>query len=539
MKLELLFPTKEYLNYVLPVTSTSTTISGGLEISEDGLFSTKIFGAVGSEERLDRFSYIDLNVNVIHPRIYRNIRKMSSLYRDIIDSKVKVIFEKGKYKVDPSGETGIGFFIKNIFDLIAETTESAERINMLKGFNKYRDKGLLLNKYLIVIPAGMRDFEVSDDGRITMDEINDAYRKVITDANMLKVGSIKNNDIYILRLQNRLEELTNEIYLRLKGKKGFIGKNISGRKVDYETTNVISGKSRVIEDLEDGEEDAMSEAGIGILQYAKNIEPISKYMIKHKFGLKIMDIQDSTATVYSNKLELSKVTVNDIIMKRWTDSKGLGSLLNRFRDYYFRDYDVVINHNKEEHYPFLFKVLSPNDMEMYIGLDVGVENKELKLYTKDYPSTYPYFRPIKYGEMLTIALNDTFGDAYGTITRHPIADQASIPIVKFRVDTTTEEIKVNIKEMSPIVTTTYKVDNFPKMDATWNEALNPSYSLLKAMGADLDGDALGSGIAMTKESKEELKEVLNSLSSYLRPNGLPLKESSDHISEILMLTMTK
>ena len=44
---------------------------------------------------------------------------------------------------------------------------------------------------------------------------------------------------------------------------------------------------------------------------------------------------------------------------------------------------------------------------------------------------------------------------------------------------------------------------------------------------------------MTKEAKEEMKGLLNSISNYIRPNGEALKTSSDYICEICMKTMSK
>jgi len=44
---------------------------------------------------------------------------------------------------------------------------------------------------------------------------------------------------------------------------------------------------------------------------------------------------------------------------------------------------------------------------------------------------------------------------------------------------------------------------------------------------------------MTKEAKMEMKDLLNNISNYIRPNGEALRVNSDYICEICMKTMSK
>ena len=48
-----------------------------------GLFSTTIFGAIGSEHRNRIFAYIDLHIPVLHPIVYYAITSLSSFYKKI------------------------------------------------------------------------------------------------------------------------------------------------------------------------------------------------------------------------------------------------------------------------------------------------------------------------------------------------------------------------------------------------------------------------------------------------------------------------
>jgi len=497
MKLSLLFPDKNYLKHIIPVTSTATT-TPNLQIDKDGLFSTEIFGPIGSEERLSRFSYIELHEYVIHPRIYRNLIKMSSLYKDIMNGSIKVKLVKGKFVLDENGETGIKYFIDNIYDIIPDESSSPERQNMITSFVNQQKKRQLLNKFLIVIPAGLRDMSTEEDGRIVIDELNDYYKRCITTANILKSGtSVLSNtskDSYILRMHDRIEDLVNEIFLKLKGKKGFIGKNVASRKVDYGTGNVISGKSRVIEDLEDNEEDSLNGVGIGMLQYAKSIEPITKFMIKNDFSAHSIEEQTSTANVYDKNKNLINIAISNKTVDTWLSSDGLTSMINKYRGYYFREYYVTFkssNDKKKEYFPFLVRVTGKNSIEIYKNSDImSTEYSKLKLYLEpdEYPENEEYFRPLRYGEMLSLAIRDLVDNSYGTLVRHPTADQGSLNIVKYRVTSTEDEQVFDIVEHNNSgLELKYKVKNFPVFGSTWNESLNPSYTMLDGFAADFDG----------------------------------------------------
>ena len=56
--------------YIKPVTSLDTFQGMSKDFHEDGLFSTSIFGKIGTPDRDLRLSYIDIRIDVFHPKIY-------------------------------------------------------------------------------------------------------------------------------------------------------------------------------------------------------------------------------------------------------------------------------------------------------------------------------------------------------------------------------------------------------------------------------------------------------------------------------------
>ena len=498
MRLKLLYPDKRMLQYVTPITTTATV--RGKDVEPEGLFSTQIFGPIGTDERMSRFSYIDLNCEIIHPRLYRNLRKISSLYRDIMDSRIKVKFQKGKYIPNDSGETGMSYFISNLQDLKLDDSDSPERQAMIKSFNKYQKEGKLLNKYLYVLPAGLRDITIEQDGRVTTDELNDYYKRCITASQMMNAetgGEVY--DRYLIALQNKVEELMNEIYLRMKGKKGFIGKNIAGKKIDYGTANVISGSSVVIEDLDLETHDRMSEFGMGMLQYAKSIEPLIRHHIKAIFGEHTYDLIHSSCKAFNDKAEPITVTLKDSHIERYMTSKGITSLINKHRSYEFRDKYMYVEdvNTKQKAYPYLVKCDYTDSVPKFdVVLGDITPDKNIQWVGEKDIRTGVYIRPITNGEILFLACSKEMDEAYGTMSRHPVSDEGSVAAIQYRIDSTVESIDAKVRfsyngeSEDPLENQTLsyvEVPRYPILGEVWQESLNPNYGLAGGFRLDYDG----------------------------------------------------
>ena len=127
----------------------------------EGLFSTTIFGAVGSEYRAQMFGYIDLKITIFHPLVYYAIINLKAFYKQIAEGKVTAIFnpKTGEFEKSNSEEasTGIHFLYSHTKQLKFEKNQSDKRNFLIDMFNEAVRKNNYSLRYLLVIPAGIRD----------------------------------------------------------------------------------------------------------------------------------------------------------------------------------------------------------------------------------------------------------------------------------------------------------------------------------------------------------------------------------------------
>ena len=96
-----------------------------------GLFSTTLFGNIGTEYRNRMFAYIDLGITVLHPMIYYAIINLKSFYRQIAEGSVLAVYDpKTKEFVKsnaPEADTGYNFFIQHVLNLNFVKNQSEKR----------------------------------------------------------------------------------------------------------------------------------------------------------------------------------------------------------------------------------------------------------------------------------------------------------------------------------------------------------------------------------------------------------------------------
>ena len=51
---------------------------------DQGLFSTRIFGNVGTEQRDNTFAYIDIKLTVLHPFMLKIVTQLRGFYKDLM-----------------------------------------------------------------------------------------------------------------------------------------------------------------------------------------------------------------------------------------------------------------------------------------------------------------------------------------------------------------------------------------------------------------------------------------------------------------------
>ncbi len=516
--------TDDLVRGITPITTLDTFNKATKNFHDDGLFSTVIFGKVGDEARDRRFSFIPLNTVVIHPIIYKVITKMKAFYEDIMSGKQFAEWDKITRQFIKStpvdGRTGYSFFMEHFNDLDFEETGSDLRQLYTDLYLKYK-KISLVNK-IIVIPAGMREFEVDEDGRSSEDEVNNIYRKILSKSNLLDKNTLKNSpdllDGVVYAIQQSFNELFDYYQTLLEGKKKLILGKWAGRKIFNGTRNVITVAVVGIEDLDSKKNIEMDMTQVGLYQFMKATMPITIHKIKNEFLNKIFIGNNDTAYLVNVKtLKKESITVNVDELDMWVTNAGLEKTITGFAEREIRDRPVMV----ADHYLGLLY----RDKESYCFIqDIG---EALDEWDKS------KIQPITYAELFYLSVYDGSDKYPSFVTRYPITGFGSIYPSYSYVKTTVESEMLDELDLSGQKTGRTAI-NMPIKGFDYFDTISPSEFHLVLLGADFDGDTCSLNITYSPESRDEVSEYLNSARFYLNSRGkIVFTAKSDNISLVL------
>ena len=244
------------------------------DFSDDGIFSTVIFGEETDSDNLDVIGWIDLGTDfVIAPLMYTRLAK---LFRQrVLDSIIqfnKNISRDGNFVDDipePGSKSlvfedsniGLHEFRERFLELLQKYTdpekkELPEYRNMVRW---YIEDKIFTSKIPVFSPK-LRPAQLSkEDKTFQFSEINSYYNFIVSYAEMIK--TIKGNDkleevqLRKLKLLAKLQEYVNsasELILEfIKGKRGTIRKNILAGRVNFSSRSVIvPGPELAINEIE-------------------------------------------------------------------------------------------------------------------------------------------------------------------------------------------------------------------------------------------------------------------------------------------------
>ena len=209
--------------------------------TDNGLFSSTIFGELGTEERRTKFGYINLHGKFLQPIIYKVLVSLDSRIDNIISgTDFYSVDAKGNLVEDGvKGETGLDFLYRNIEKIKFKTSDSQVRKTKLKLIQGLKKDDMFTDKWL-VIPAFLRDYNPSGSA-MEVDECNDTYGKIIRLASSMDgttLSFLANNNK--ANIQKLLVKLYTDFTEGLAHKKGIIRKSLMGKSIDYATRSVIT-----------------------------------------------------------------------------------------------------------------------------------------------------------------------------------------------------------------------------------------------------------------------------------------------------------
>jgi hypothetical protein len=525
---DLLLPTSADLRGVPQVKVLDIFDGFSKNFHPHGLFSVESFGKVGEERRNRMLGFIDLHVEVLHPVIYKTIVDLKGLYGEILSGKTYAEFDKETkdfVKSDAlTGETGYSFFIRHLKDLRFEERTSDKRDFGIRLINKYRDTPTF--KYLIVMPPGLRDYTIDDNGKPSEDEVNSLYRKIMSVSGPIENVNAKNNEEYLDNARYAVQKAVNDIYFYitnlLEGKSKLILGKWAARKVINSTRNVITSYIPVANELFGPRSVSEDQVVVGLYQYLRNILPLAVKQIRDTHLSEVFVGPNAPAVLVNPKtLKKEIVHLDPSHYDEWMTYEGLEATMARFGEEALRHYPIEIEGR-------------------YIGL-LYRDDKFFKFVQDkdDLPDGFDpaKLKPITFAELLYISTYKDSEKVPAFVTRYPVSGFGSIYPCYIYLKTTIkshvlQELDANWQPSGNVA------QEFPVAGDQFYNSMSVSISNLARLAADHDGDLCSLICVLTDEAQEEVRELLNSRDYHVAVNGKMAFSSANDIIDLVMINTT-
>lgn len=473
--------TAERLARLKPIEVLDIFDGGTDDFHEAGLFSTTIFGRVGSDERDTQFSYIDIKVEIFHPFIYKALVQLKGLYKTIMSghayAKWNPVLKDFEASDIINGDTGYHFFFSHWREIEFRATGSTIRDARIRMVNEAKAEDRATTHYILVIPAGLRDVQVDHDGRVKVGEINEFYRPIINAANAISSSSDLDTPIINTSrntLQNNFNSIFEYLGNLLDDKGGFIQSKWGRRHLANGTRNVITSMDTSTIALGAPNAPDINSVGIGLYQLSKSVLPKTRHWLMTGWLAEVFNAGESKAYLvnpksYKRELVDINVTTSDL----WRTTSGLDKVINSFG----MD-DNRVNPIMVEGYYIGLVYRGPDDtFRIFNDIDELPENRNRE-------DVYP----LTLAELLYVAGYKEWNKIPMTTTRYPITGSGSIYVCYAYVKTTTKaSVRYELGFDWERIPDGVPALEFPIMmgdNVTFIDSLMPSPSRLAAAGGD-------------------------------------------------------
>jgi DNA-directed RNA polymerase beta' subunit len=291
----------KFARKLTPVTTSEFFTRSG-EFHPNGLFSEDIFGPIESHERKMTYSYINLNVKVIHPSALKLLEQIDRRVTKFISTETSfTLDENNKLQIDENGVTGISEFIK-LFPKI----EFRDNTNQVKKYTEklkesYKEGSLFIDK-LPVIPVEQRSIYQDNDGNWIYDRLNEYYLSIIRKSFLVK--STQSGPLFdLLNYEVQKAVIEHDSYIRslIQKKRGIIRSQLLGKRTDFSGRGVITLSTDLKSD----------EIGIPLKMAIGLFEPFVIHVLLNSGKVNIKNLE--TEIKKQTGLELSIDTVKQVI----------------------------------------------------------------------------------------------------------------------------------------------------------------------------------------------------------------------------------
>lgn len=508
--IDLLVPSETELKTLQKVTSLDIFEPSSKNFHPNGLFSTEIFGKSGTEHRNRLFAYIDVKVPIIHPVIYKALKELKELYEGIMSQTKYAIWNdeiKDFEAASPvDGSTGMHFFLKHWKDIVFEERAGAKRSFNIRLVKEYQSKATTTK--ILVLPAGLRDYQIDESGKPEEGEVNVFYRTILAVSNLINLEAYKISPESIDGSRYTIQRTFNELYAYfrnlIEGKNKLIQGGWAARKIFNSTRNVISTINNQAKTANDPTTIKYNETAIGLFQYAKSIIPLSIHHLRETFLSKVFPGPNSPAVLVNTKtLKKEMVHVKPEHYDEWMSMEGLEHVLNRFGERDLRHEYLKI----ENHYLGLIYKGPDNTYRFMHDIDELPEDRSKEHVT-----------PITFAELIYLSLYKDSNEIPAYVSRYPIAGYGSVyPSICHLKTTIPSEVRTELLDDWRLGDS--KAINFPITGASFFDTMAPHKSHLARLAGDFDGDMMSFITVITEEAKAEVKDKLNSAGFYVDGNG--------------------
>lgn len=506
--------TPELLRNLKEVRSLEIFESGTNNLKADGLFSTEIFGPLGSDERDSRFGYINLNTKIFHPLYFKRLGALKQLYMEICTGKRYAVWDEKEKDFFPSdeveGKTGFAFFVKHFPELTPAHNQSSARSVRIRLIEENRSKALRSD--VLVQPAGIRDIQVEASGRTTEDEINKYYRSLIATSNSITSSEVTRNDPVIdtarMSLQRNFVAINDHVMNLLNGKGGFILGKFASRKIRNGTANVISPIQTAVDMLGTGRAPGINGIQTGLAQTFKGMPEVVIHFLRTGWLSYVMgnSAEGYVPLVNPKTLKRGMVDLSPEEMERWTTIDGLNKIINRFVKFNYRQIPIKL----DGHYLGLL-YHGPEGFRIFGDIDELPEGFDRKQVS-----------PLNLTSLLYLSGYRNWNKYVGILTRYPVAGSESTIRGNLYVKSTTKAFqKMELDDNWQPKGDDYVCFQFPDQspDATFIETLSPHIAAYPGLGADNDGDRCTLTILYSIQSISEFEEHKRKREWYVKPDG--------------------
>lgn len=463
------------LKNMAPLTAMDIFDGATKNFHPGGLFSTEIFGKVGTEVRNRRFAYIKLKVSVLHPVVYKSLCSMKHLYGEIMAGTGFAIWNKEIKDFEKSnildGETGYDFFMSHFFDIKFEKRNSPKRDFAIDMIEKYGEKCLM--DYLIVMPAGIRDFEFDESGKPSEDLVNDLYRKVMALSNLIPATISKDSLAAVNNTRNSIQKAVVDIYEYIislcDGKHKLILGKFATRAIFNGTRNVITSMINECDQLNSPKVIKFNQTVCGLYQFAKSILPVTINKLRNGHLSKVFVGSNSPAILTNKKtLRREMVNLNAAIYDEWMTDEGIEKIITRFEEEDIRHNPLEL---KDHYFGLMYR--GP-DMTFKIFQDIDELPKEC---------SREHVTPLTFCELIYCSLYEGADKYPAFFTRYPVAGFGSIyPTQIYLKSTIKSEMRYELNDQWE------KTDKiaiqFPIIGEPFVNSMSPHVSHLARLDAD-------------------------------------------------------